>query len=55
MDKDIENIDMWVERVNKKFFEKMKVYSKAVIDWLLGQQQYCLTLKYICALDQSAA
>ena len=43
------------EKSEKNFFEKMKVYSKAVIDWLLGQQQYCLTLKYICALDQSAA
>ena len=30
------------------FFEKMKVYNKTVIDWLLGQQQFCLTLERIC-------
>ena len=29
-------------------FEKMKVYNKSVIDWFLGQQQYCLTLERIC-------
>ena len=26
----------------------MKVYNKTVIDWLLGQQQFCLTLERIC-------
>ena len=26
----------------------MKVYNKTVIDWLLGQQQFCLTLEPIC-------
>ena len=32
-----------MEIVNKKFWKKMKVYNKTVIDWLLGQQQFCLT------------
>ena len=27
----------------------MKVYNKIVIDWLLGQQQFCLTLERICS------
>ena len=26
----------------------MKVYNKPVIEWLLGQQQFCLTLERIC-------
>ena len=30
------------------FFEKMKVYNKTVIDRLLGHQQFCLTLEWIC-------
>ena len=29
------------------FFSKMKMYNKSVIDWLLGQQQFCLTFERI--------
>ena len=37
-----------VEKVNNFFFFKMKVYNKTVIDWILGQQQFCLILELIC-------
>ena len=37
-----------METENKKIWKKMKVYSKTVIDWLLGQQQYCLTREQNC-------
>ena len=32
----------------------MKVYNKTVIDWLLGQQQFCLTLEQICCPQPAA-
>ena len=35
-------------------FEKMKVYNKTVIDWLLGQQQVFLTLEQICCHQPAA-
>ena len=36
-------------RMNQKILKKkMKVYNKTVIDWLLRQQQFCLTRKRIC-------
>ena len=43
-----------MERVNKKILKKMKVYNKTVIDWLLGQQQFCLTDKGICCPQPAA-
>ena len=33
---------------------KMMVYNKTVIDWLLGQQQFCLTLERICCAQPAA-
>ena len=41
--------------VEKVIFFKMKVYSKTVIDWLLGQQQFCLTLERICCPKPAAS
>ena len=36
------------------FFFKMKVYNKTVIDRLLGHQQFCLTLEWICCGNPQA-
>ena len=44
---------MFVEKVNN-FFLNMMVYNKTVIDWLLGQQQFCLTLERICCPQPAA-
>ena len=33
----------------------MKVYNKTVIEWLLGQQQFCLTLERISCLQPAAS
>ena len=33
----------------------MPVYNKTVIDWLLGQQQFCLTLERICCPQPAAS
>ena len=46
-------MDMWVHRKRElENFEKMKEYNKTVIDWLLWQQQFCLTLERICCPQQ---
>ena len=36
-------------------FDKMKVYNKTVIDWLLEQQQFCLTLQRIFCPQPAAS
>ena len=37
------------------FVEKMKVYNKTVIYWVLGQPQFCLTLERICWSQPAAS
>ena len=37
------------------FFFKMKVHNKSFIDWVRGQQQFCLPLDRICCPQPAAS